>query len=152
MPSTESKSGWGQGGVVNGVSKDLLDLRISEFLAVGGVPQDAVSVTAFTGREGIVKQINPQSYVLIIYSYDDMQYLPLELPGLKTVSLCHGTGTPAVCDGKTSPHRPRLVVSRSTCPPISPPTHANSFVLGPAVINTHPQSHTHWKVSTTGSL
>ena len=89
MPSTESKSGWGQGGVVNGVSKDLLDLRISEFLAVGGVPQDAVSVTAFTGREGIVKQINPQSYVLIIYSYDDMQYLPLELPGLKTVSLWH---------------------------------------------------------------
>jgi hypothetical protein len=26
-----------------------------------------------------------------------------------------------VCDGQTSPHRPRLVVSRSTCPPISPP-------------------------------
>ena len=36
-----------------------------------------------------------------------------------------------------SPLRPRLVVSRSTCPPISPPPHANSFVLGPAVINTH---------------
>jgi hypothetical protein len=30
---------------------------------------------------------------------------------------------------------PLLVVSRSTCPPISP--HANSFVLGPAVINKH---------------
>ena len=42
-----------------------------------------------------------------------------------------------VRDGQTSPHRPRLVVSRSTCPPISPPSHANSFVLGPAVINTH---------------
>jgi hypothetical protein len=26
-----------------------------------------------------------------------------------------------VRDGQTSPHRPRLVVSRSTCPPISPP-------------------------------
>jgi hypothetical protein len=26
-----------------------------------------------------------------------------------------------VCDGQTSPHRPRLVVSRSTCPPLSPP-------------------------------
>jgi hypothetical protein len=23
-----------------------------------------------------------------------------------------------VCDGQTSPHRPRLVVSRSTCPPL----------------------------------
>jgi len=42
-----------------------------------------------------------------------------------------------VRDGQTSPHRPRLVVSRSTCPPISPPPHANSFVLGPAVTNTH---------------
>jgi len=42
---------------------------------------------------------------------------------------------------KTSPHRPRLVVSRSTCPPISPPSHANSFVLGPAVINTHNPKH-----------
>jgi hypothetical protein len=38
---------------------------------------------------------------------------------------------------KPSPHRPRLVVSRSTCPPIYPPPHVNSFVLGPAVINTH---------------
>ena len=30
-------------------------------------------------------------------------------------------------------YRPRLVVSRSTCPPYPPPPHANSFVLGPAV-------------------
>jgi hypothetical protein len=42
-----------------------------------------------------------------------------------------------VRDGQPSPHRPRLVVSRSTCPPISPPPHVNSFVLGPVVINTH---------------
>ena len=43
-----------------------------------------------------------------------------------------------VHDGQTSPPRPRLVVSRSTCPPLSPsPPHANSFVIGPAVINTH---------------
>jgi hypothetical protein len=42
-----------------------------------------------------------------------------------------------VRDGQPSPHRPQLVVSRSTCPPISPSPHANSFVLGPAVINTH---------------
>jgi hypothetical protein len=80
-----------------------------------------------------------------------------------------------VRDGQTSPHRPRLVVSRSTCPPLSPPPpreqlcnrycsnkhthrlvhtglgssslarstcpplspspHANSFVIGTAVIN-----------------
>jgi hypothetical protein len=37
----------------------------------------------------------------------------------------------------SSPHRPRLVVSRSTCPPLSPFPYANSFVIGPAVINTH---------------
>ena len=42
-----------------------------------------------------------------------------------------------VRDGQTSPHRPRLVVSRSTCPPLSPSPHANSFVIGTAVINTH---------------
>jgi hypothetical protein len=42
-----------------------------------------------------------------------------------------------VRDGQPSPYRPRLVVSRSTCPPISPTPHVNSFVLGPAVINTH---------------
>jgi len=40
-------------------------------------------------------------------------------------------------DGQTSPHRPRLVVSRSTCPPLSPSPHANSFIIGTAVINTH---------------
>ena len=39
-----------------------------------------------------------------------------------------------VRDGQTSPHRPRLVVSRSTCPPLSSPSRANSFVIGPAVI------------------
>jgi hypothetical protein len=42
-----------------------------------------------------------------------------------------------VRDGQTSPHRPRLVVSRSTCPPLSPSLHANSFIIGTAVINTH---------------
>ena len=42
-----------------------------------------------------------------------------------------------VRNGQTSPHRPRLVVSRSTCSPLSPSPHANSFVIGPAVINTH---------------
>jgi hypothetical protein len=54
-----------------------------------------------------------------------------------------------VRDGQTSPHRPRLVVSHSTCLPLSPPPpQANSFVISPyansfviyigtAVINTH---------------
>ena len=42
-----------------------------------------------------------------------------------------------VRDGQTSPHRPLLVVSRSTCPPLFPFPHANIFVIGTAVINTH---------------
>jgi hypothetical protein len=42
-----------------------------------------------------------------------------------------------VRDGQTSPHRPRLVVSRSTCPPLPPSPHANSFIIGTAVTNTH---------------
>ena len=33
--------------------------------------------------------------------------------------------------------QPRLVVSRSTCPPLSPSPHANSFIIVTAVINTH---------------
>ena len=42
-----------------------------------------------------------------------------------------------VRDGQTSPHSPRLVVSHSTCLPLSPSPHANSFIIGTAVINTH---------------
>jgi hypothetical protein len=51
-----------------------------------------------------------------------------------------------VRDGQTSPHRPRLVVSRSTCPPLSSPppreqlctrscsnkTHRHSFIITPS--------------------
>ncbi len=45
-----------------------------------------------------------------------------------------------VRDGQTHPHRPRLVVSHSTCPPLSSSPHAHSFVIGPAVIkHTHPE-------------
>jgi len=40
-----------------------------------------------------------------------------------------------VRDGQTSPLNSRLVVSHSTCPPPSPSPHANSFGIGPAVIN-----------------
>jgi hypothetical protein len=32
-------------------------------------------------------------------------------------------------DRHTSPHQPRLIASHSTCPPLSPSPHANSFVL-----------------------
>jgi len=51
-----------------------------------------------------------------------------------------------VRDGQTSPHRPLLVVPRSTCPPLFPSPHANTFIIGTAVINTHrpglrPPSH-----------
>ena len=52
-----------------------------------------------------------------------------------------GSSRVPVCDGQTSPHRHRLVVSRSTCPPLSPSSHANSFVIGTAVIITHPEKH-----------
>jgi hypothetical protein len=44
-----------------------------------------------------------------------------------------------VCGGQTSPRKPRLVVSHSTCPPLSPSPHAHSFVLGTAVINNKQQ-------------
>ncbi len=46
-------------------------------------------------------------------------------------------GCGVVRDGQTSPHRPRLVVSRSTYPPLFPSPHASNFVIGTAVINTH---------------
>ena len=39
-----------------------------------------------------------------------------------------------VRDGQTRPHKPRLVVSHGTCPPLSPSPHVNSFVVGPAEI------------------
>jgi hypothetical protein len=44
-----------------------------------------------------------------------------------------------VRDGQTSPHKPRLVVSHSTCPPLSPSPSslANSFVMGTAVTNNN---------------
>jgi hypothetical protein len=35
-----------------------------------------------------------------------------------------------VRDGQTSPHKPRLVVSHSTCPPLSPSPHANNVSGG----------------------
>jgi hypothetical protein len=49
-----------------------------------------------------------------------------------------------VRDGQTHPHRPRLVVSHSTCPPLSSSPNAHSFVIGPAVIkHTHTLNNKH---------
>ena len=39
-------------------------------------------------------------------------------------------------DGQTSPHSPWIVISRNTCPPLSPSPHATS-ILGTVVINTN---------------
>jgi hypothetical protein len=44
-----------------------------------------------------------------------------------------------VRDGQTSPHRPRLVVSRSTCPPISPPC---KQLCTRSCSNKHTHTHT----------
>jgi hypothetical protein len=59
-----------------------------------------------------------------------------EEPG-KTGAPCikvPGSSRVPVRAGQTHPHRPRLVVSHSTCPPLSSSPHAHSFVIGPAVI------------------
>ena len=42
--------------------------------------------------------------------------------------------------GQTSPHRPRLVVSRSTCPPLSPSSLAHSFGHAGGAGTKHPSS------------
>jgi len=61
-----------------------------------------------------------------------------------------------VCDGQTSPHKPRLVVPHSTCPSLSPSPPAHSFIIGPPVINTHTPgalqtAHDIWENWTTGA-
>jgi hypothetical protein len=58
-------------------------------------------------------------------------------------------------DEQTHPHRPRLVVSHSTCPPLSSSPHANSLVIGPAVIKhtrqpSPPRLHGACRTNTTG--
>jgi hypothetical protein len=50
-----------------------------------------------------------------------------------------------VRDGQTSPQRPWLVDSRSTCPPLSPSPNANSFVIGTVYCSN---KHTHRTRST----
>jgi hypothetical protein len=53
-----------------------------------------------------------------------------------------------VCGGQTSPHKPRFLVSHSTCSPQSSSPHSHSFVLGTAVIN----NNTHVPVTVTHTL
>ena len=62
---------------------------------------------------------------------------PLLLPLLLSHDLPLPVFTSGLRDGHTRPHSPRLVVSCCTCPPLSPSPHANSFIIGTAVINTH---------------
>ncbi len=42
-----------------------------------------------------------------------------------------------LCGGQTSPHKPRLVASHSTCSPRSSSPHAHSFVVGTAIIKNN---------------
>jgi len=42
-----------------------------------------------------------------------------------------GLHSSLVRDGQTSPHKPRLVVSHSTCPSLSPSPPAHTFIIGP---------------------
>jgi len=48
-------------------------------------------------------------------------------------------------DGQTSPHETWLVVSYSTCPPLSPCLHASSFVISTVDCNkrTHTRTYAH---------
>jgi hypothetical protein len=68
--------------------------------------------------------------------------LPLALPICSPSFFTQSPYPPRslVRDEQTHPHSPRLVVSHSTCPPLSSSPPANSFVIGPAVINTHTPS------------
>ena len=56
-------------------------------------------------------------------------HAPSRAPLLLPLLLSHNLPLPRslVRDGQPSPHRPRLVVSRSTCPQLPPFPHANSF-------------------------
>jgi hypothetical protein len=80
-----------------------------------------------------------------------LAHAPLLLSTLLSHTIPFPHSRSLVCGGQTSPHKPRLVVSHSTCSPqsSSPHTHIfvlgtavinnNSFIIGTAVINTHQQ-------------
>ena len=72
-------------------------------------------------------------------SHSSSHWLPFfSLPSFHTLALFRRS---LVFGGQPSPHKPRLVVSHSTCPPLSSSPHAHSFVLGTAVINNNCQVH-----------
>jgi hypothetical protein len=64
-------------------------------------------------------------------SHAPLQRLPFTQYSFLSRSLVHY--------GQTSPHKSRLVVPHSTCSSLSPspPGPAQTFIIGPAVINTH---------------
>jgi hypothetical protein len=104
-----------------------------------------VQRTARTGNQPAAHR--PKAFGFINPVLPRTTHLAPAAPSTRFAVLCAGfvwfvektvlSGQTSIINTHTSPHRPRLVVSRSTCPPISPPPHVNSFVLGPAVINTH---------------
>ena len=55
-----------------------------------------------------------------------------------------------MCGGQPSPHKPRLVVSHSTCPPISPPPPREQLCTR-SCSNKHTHTHTHQNCSVTWS-
>jgi hypothetical protein len=89
------------------------------------------------GAKATVLRINLNVEVCVIVAAP--VHTPSRDPLLLPLLLSHNLSPPRslVRDGQPSPHRPWLVVSRSTCPPLSPSPHANSFIKGTAVINTH---------------
>ena len=83
-------------------------------------------------REGRIDDCKKIQVDILRFSYNFPPLLPL----LLSHNIAPPRARSLVRDGQTSPRRPRLLVSRSTCPPLSPFPHANSFVIGTAVINT----------------
>ena len=86
--------------------------------------------------------------------YADNQNISF-LPAIMTTSPFTQHPCPSralVRDGHTSPHMPRLVVPHGTCPPLSPSPHANSFVIGTVVINTHTHTPFATRMQILGSL
>jgi hypothetical protein len=60
----------------------------------------------------------------------------VKVPGSSRVPQSPSPPRSLVRDGQPRPHWPLLVNSRSTCPPLSPSPHVNSFIKSTAVINT----------------
>ena len=120
-----------------------------------GMPSQRNQSESFRFKRGILPRPEEQSRTCGCQSgsVEDQPQCPWHSSNPNARSLSHSPSAPPpsftqspypprslVRDGQTSPHRSRLVVSHSTCPPLSSSTHANSFVIGPAVIK-----HTRWE-------